>query len=142
MFSEQLLFSPFFTTVTYSQQLFFQNSFFFRVTILQSSHFLRIRSPLWQLLFGTTVFSLFRIKISKKELLFQSRYSTQYQKILEKANFSEKRYSALPTFSGELLFQSNCLFKRATFLQHAFSEMLLFHSYASFPQLHFFFICQ
>ena len=104
MFSEQLLFSPFFTTVTYSQQLFFQNSFFFRVTILQSSHFLRIRSPLWQLLFGTTVFSLFRIKISKKELLFQSRYSTQYQKILEKANFSEKQYSALPTFSGELFF--------------------------------------
>ena len=104
MFSEQLLFSPFFTTVTFSQQLFFQNSFFFRVTILQSSHFLRIRSPLWQLLFGTAVFSLFRIKISKKELLFQSSYSTQYQKILEKANFSEKQYSALPTFSGELFF--------------------------------------
>ena len=109
-FSEQLCFQSscffllFFTTVTYSQQLFFQNSFFFRVTILQSSHFLRIRSPLWQLLFGTTVFSLFRIKISKKELLFQSRYSTQYQKILEKANFSEKQYSALPTFSGELFF--------------------------------------
>ena len=97
-------FFSFFRTVTFSYQLFFQNSFFFRATILQSSHFLRIRSPLWQLLFGTAVFSLFRIKISKKELLFQSSYSTQYQKILEKANFSEKQYSALPTFSGELLF--------------------------------------
>ena len=89
MFSEQLLFSPFFTTVTYSQQLFFQNSFFFRVTILQSSHFLRIRSPLWQLLFGTTVFSLFRIKISKKELLFQSRYFCTVSTFSEKLHFGK-----------------------------------------------------
>ena len=60
-FSEQLFFRAaaffsFFRTVTFSYQLFFQNSFFFRAIILQSSHFLRIRSPLWQLLFGTAVF--------------------------------------------------------------------------------------
>ena len=102
-------FFSFFRTVTFSQQLFFQNSFFFRATVLQSSHFLRIRSPLWQLLFGTAVFSLFKIKISKKSCFFKAGTSAQYQLfqksyILEKANFSEKQYSALPTFSGELLF--------------------------------------
>ena len=40
----------------FSQHLFSQNSFFFRTKILQSSHFLRMRSSLWQLLFGTAVF--------------------------------------------------------------------------------------
>ena len=39
-------FFSFIRTVTLSQQLFFQNSFFFRAEILQSSHFLRIRSSL------------------------------------------------------------------------------------------------
>ena len=62
----------FFRTVTFSQELFFQNSFFFGAKILQSSHFLKTGSSLWQLFFGTE--ELFRIKISKKELLFQSRY--------------------------------------------------------------------
>ena len=82
-------FFSFFRTVTFSYQLFFQNSFFFRATILQSSHFLRIRSPLWQLLFGTTVFSLFRIKISKKELLFQSRYFCTVSTFSEKLHFGK-----------------------------------------------------
>ena len=69
-------FFSFFRAVTFSQELFFQNSFFFGEKLLQSSHFLRIGSSLWQLLFGTAIFSeeLFRKKISKKELLFQSRY--------------------------------------------------------------------
>ena len=61
----------FFRTVTFSQELFFQNSFFFGGKILQSSHFLRIGISLWELLFGTAFSEeLFRIKISKKELLF------------------------------------------------------------------------
>ena len=61
----------FFRTVTFSQELFFQNSFFFGAKILQSSHFLRIGISLWELLFGTAFSEeLFRIKISKKELLF------------------------------------------------------------------------
>ena len=72
-------FFSFFRTVTFSYQLFFQNSFFFRATILQSSHFLRIRSPLWQLLFVTAVFSEFRIKISKKSYFFKTGNSAQYQ---------------------------------------------------------------
>ena len=50
-------FFPFFRTVTFSQELFFQNSFFFGVKLLQSRHFLRIRSFLRQLLFGTATLS-------------------------------------------------------------------------------------
>ena len=78
----------FFRTVTFSQELFFQNSFFFGAKILQSSHFLRIGSSLRHLLFGNTILSeeLFRIKISKKELLFQSRY------FCTASTFSEKLY--------------------------------------------------
>ena len=77
-------FFSFFRTVTFSQQLFFQNSFFFRAKLLQSSHFFSIGSSLWQLLFGTAIFFLFfylfffeemfRLNISEKELLFQRAY--------------------------------------------------------------------
>ena len=84
IFSEQLLFSPF-SEQFFSQQLFFQNSFLFKARVLQSSYFFRIRSSLWQLLFGTTVYSLFRIKISKKELLFLHSIN-----FFRKATFSKK----------------------------------------------------
>ena len=47
----------FFRTVAFSQELFFQNSFFFGVKLVQSRHFLRIRSSLWQLLFETAILS-------------------------------------------------------------------------------------
>ena len=97
--------------VTFSLELFFRNSSFFGVKLLQSRHFLRIGSSLRQLLFGTAIFSeeLFRIKISKKSYFFKAGTSAQrqpFQKnyILEKADFLEKQYSALPTFSGELPF--------------------------------------
>ena len=81
----------FFRTVTFSQELFFQNSFFFGAKILQSSHFLRIGGSLQQLLFGTAIFSeeLFRIKISKKKLLFQSRYFCTASTFSEKLYFGE-----------------------------------------------------
>ena len=101
----------FFGTFTFSQELFFQNSFFFGAKILQSSHFLRIGSSLRHLLSGTTILSeeLFRIKISKKELLFQSRYFCTASIFSEKLYFGKnwffrKSISALPTFSGELSF--------------------------------------
>ena len=81
-------FFSFFRTVTFSQQ-FFQNSFFFRAKILQNSHFLRIRSSLWQSLPGTAIFFLFRIKISKKELLFQSRYFCTVSTFSEKVYFGK-----------------------------------------------------
>ena len=43
-------------------------------------------------------------------------------------------------FSEATTLYSSYLFRRATFLQHTFSEELLFHSYASSSQLHFLFI--
>ena len=101
--------SSFFITVIFSQ-IFFQNSFFFRANILQSSHSLRTGSYLGQLLFGTTIFlaeELFRIKISTEELIFQSRYfstASPFSGKLHKANISEKQYSVLPIFSRELPF--------------------------------------
>ena len=75
-------------------------------------------SSLGQLLFGTATFlaeGLLRIKISTEELLFKTGTSAQHQLlhksyIFEKVNFSENKYSALPTFSGELPFQSGYLF--------------------------------
>ena len=59
--------SSFFRVVTY----FFQIRYFFRAKLLPSSHFLRIRSSLGQLLFGTSTFlvvDLFGIKISTKHI--------------------------------------------------------------------------
>ena len=90
-------FFSFLRTVTFSQELVFQNSFFFRAKLLQSSH---LGSPLQQLFFGAAIFleELFRANISKKELRFQSRY------FCTASTFSEKQYSGLPTFSGELPF--------------------------------------
>ena len=50
-------FLSFFRTVTLSQVLFLQSSFFFGAKLLQSRHFLRIWSSLRQLLFGMAIFS-------------------------------------------------------------------------------------
>ena len=139
-----------FRTVTFSQDLFFQNSFFFGAKILQSSHFLRIQSSLQQLLFGTAFSEeLFRIKISKKRATFSKQVLLHSINLLRKATFWKKLIfqhyilfleSCLfraTTFSKEATFYSSYLFSRATFLQKSFSEELLFHSYDSFPQLHF-----
>ena len=111
----------FFRTVTeQSQELFFQNSFFFGAKIIQSSDFLRIASSLPQLLSGTAIFleELFRIKISKKELPFQSRYfctASIFSKkhILEKTDFSENE------FPHYLLFLESCPFRATTFSKDA-----------------------
>ena len=150
----------FFRTVTeQSQELFFQNSFFFGAKIIQSSDFLRIASSLPQLLSGTAIFleELFRIKISKKELPFQSRYFCTAPIFSEKPHFGKKLIFQKMNFRityffwravllEQLLFQkalpsnSSYLSRRATFLQHSFSEELLFHSCGSFPLLHFSFI--
>ena len=136
-----------FRTVNFSQQLFYQNSFFFRAKVLQSSHFLRIRSFSWQLLFRKAIFSRGTVKAGT---------SSQYQPfqeslILEKANFSEKQYSTLPTFSGELPFQSRHFFKIRYLLQQlSFQKSYFFAKYffrrltisqlRYFPQLHFSFV--
>ena len=111
--------NDFFATVIFSEWLFF------RVKLLPSSHFLGIESSLGQLLFGIATFlaeELFTIKISTVDLLFRSRinFFRSYNCVLirsysEKANFSEKQYSALPIFSGELPFYSGYFVKRRHF---------------------------
>ena len=51
------------------------------------------------------------------------------------------RTAAFFSFFRTATFYISYLFRRATFLQHTFSEELLFHSFGSFPQSHFLFIC-
>ena len=107
-----------FGAAAFFEKLRFQKSHFLAVAIfrgakpLPSSHLIRIGSSSGQLLFGTATFcgeELLRIKILQKSSFVEAVTSAQhqlYQKsyIFEKANFSEKKYSALPTFSGELPF--------------------------------------
>ena len=109
--SQQLIFQSccffsFFRTVTFSQQLVFQNSFFFRGNIL----FFRISTSLWQLLFGTAIFSLFRVKITnffsffRKQVLLHSINFFRKVSFSKKLIFQKKQYSAISTFSGGLPF--------------------------------------
>ena len=89
-FSEGLFFSE---QSLFSKQLFFQNSYFFRANLLASSHFLRIESSSWQLLFGAANFlvgELFRIKISTEELLLPSRYFCTASTFSEKLHFRKR----------------------------------------------------
>ena len=98
------------TTVTFSGQLFLQNSFFFALfyeqLLFRRSYFFRIASFLernfyragffweFEVLYGS-YFSeqlfypeeLFRIKISKEELIFQSRYFCTVSTFSEKIDF-------------------------------------------------------
>ena len=90
----------FLRNVTSLQQLLFQNRYFFREKLLPSSHFLRIGS--WRKNYlewrNLQRSYYFEAGTSAQHQLFQKNY------ILERANFSEKQYSAKPTFSGELPF--------------------------------------
>ena len=111
--------SSFFKTVTSSQQLFFQNSYFFRAKLLPRSHFLRIESFFGLLLFvAATILAgvLFRIKISTERLLFRSRHfftASTFSGELHfgKSNFSEKP-SALPTFFWRTSFWQRLIFQK------------------------------
>ena len=152
-------FLSFFRTVTFSHELFFQNSFFFGAKLLESSHFLRIGCSLRQLPFGTVIFfggtvldkGIWKRATFSKQVLLQSidlfRKATFWKKLIfQKSNiphylhFLESCLFRATTLSKDATFYSSYLFRRATFLQHTFSEELLFHSYGSFPQLHFLFI--
>ena len=100
-----------FQNIHFSQELFFQKSLLFGAKTLQSSHFLRIGSSLRQLLFGIAIFSqeLFRIKLCKKELLFQSRYFCTASTFSKRVRFGKNWFfrrsvSSLLTFSGGLSF--------------------------------------
>ena len=101
-------FFSFFRTVTFSQELFFQNSFFFGVKLLQSRHFLRIRSSLRQINSEQLLYpeELFRIKISKDRIkVSKAGTSAQYQ-LFQKSYFFRKGIfrSIYLLFSGKLPF--------------------------------------
>ena len=118
---------------------------------------MRIGGSLQQLLFGTAIFSeeLFRIKISKKELLFQSRYFCTVSTFSEKLRFGKSLFFrkvifriayffSRDAFLERLLFQKMVPSIAATFLEellfynipfqksYYFTATLLFHSYTSY----------
>ena len=97
-------------TVISSWQPFFQKSYFFRGKLLPSSHFLRICG-------------CFEPRTSAQHQHFQKSY------FLEKANSSEMQLSALPTSPT---FHTSYFFRRATFLQHTFSNCIFSRIYASY----------
>ena len=121
---------------------------------------LRIGSSSEQLHFETATFlveELFRIEISTEELLFWTRYFGTILTLSEKLHFWKSCFFRQEIFrityfllraiffedaasSKEGIFYSSYRFRRTAVLQHTFSEELLFHLYASFPQLHFLFI--
>ena len=135
-------------------QSLFQNSFFFRAKLLQSSLFLRIGSYLGQLLFETAIFwwkNCLEKKLSTEELLFKSRYfctsSTFLGKLhLEKADNTETQYSYFfwkaaflerPLFQKTLpfiafTFPEDLLFYKILFQRSYFTATLLFHSYNTY----------
>ena len=70
----------------------------------------------------------------QKSNIFQKSDIPHYLLFLESYHF----WAA--TFSKDVIFYRSYLFSRVTFSFHTFSEKLLFHSYASFPNLNFLFI--
>ena len=74
-----------------------------------------------------------------KLLFFQSSY------FLETAYFSERHYSRTPEqilfqkgyFCRPATFSKELFFRRAPLLQYSFSEVVIFYSYTSIPQLRF-----
>ena len=76
---------------------------------------------------------LFRLKISKKELIFQSRYFctvSTFSEKMGKANFSEKQYSTVYTyFFWRTAFLERLLFQKTLpSIVATFSEELLFYN--------------
>ena len=123
--------SHFFEITTSTQQLLFRDSSFFRTTIFSPfSEQSLFRRSFW-------------IKISKKELIFQSRYFCTLSTFSEKIDFSKElifqksnvpQYK--PPFFGELLFQSGQFFKRRYLLQQLPFQKSYF--FLLFQNSHFF----
>ena len=88
IFLEQLLFllfqkSHFFAAVIFSEQLLFQSENSTEQPLLENKKFFMAVT------FRNSYFSLFRIKISKKELLFQGRYFCTVSTFSEKLHFGK-----------------------------------------------------
>ena len=115
LFLEQLFFQSSYFFSPFSEQSVFRSDYFFRIAFFQSESsteqsLIENEKFFMAVTFWNGYFFPVQVNISKKELFFQSRHSINFfQKsyILEKAYFPQKQYSALPTFSGELLFQSD-----------------------------------
>ena len=82
-------------------------------------------------IFAIAIFSeeLFKIKISKKELLFQSRYFYTASTFSEKLHLGKKLIFQKSNIPHYLLFLESCHFRAAAFSKDAtFSEELLFYN--------------
>ena len=139
-FSEQSLFPSIFFS-------FFQNIYLFRAKLLRRNQTLRIGNSLVQLPLRTFT----NRRYLQKNCFFEPDSSVQYQLFQKKQDFGKSyffrkakfsityffwRANFLTLFSSIATFYSSYIFRRASFLQHTFSEGLLFHRYPSFPQLH------
>ena len=87
--------------------IFFQSSYFFRANFLPTNHTLRIGNSLVQLPFGTVT----NRSYLQKRYFFEADSIAQHQlfqksKILEKATFSKKQYSAFRIFLDGYLFNN------------------------------------
>ena len=150
--------SSFFRTVTFSL-LLFQISFIFRAKLLQSNYYLRIGSYLGQLLSKQLFLAeelflkkdIYRGDTFSKQVLLHiinfSRKATYWKKLITQKSstlyyllFQESCLFRVATFSKDATFHGIYFFRRPALLQDTFSEEI-FHSYASFPQLHYLFIC-
>ena len=128
MSSEWLLFSKssFFRTFISSLQLFSQISYFFETKLLRAPN-----SWKWQIFRAVSFRNTYLFggeNVQSKDIQKRATFSKQvatsaqhqiFQKsyLLETANFTEKQYSTLPIFCGELPFQSGYFFKKAYFPQ-------------------------
>ena len=140
--------SSFFKTVTFFQHFFPQNISLFRAKLLPRNQTLRTGNSLVQLPFRTATHRrhlqksyFFEADSSAQHQLFQKKQDFEKGYFVRKAKFRItyffRRVTFLMPFSSIATFYSSYIFRRPSFLQHTFSEELLFYRYPSFPQLHF-----
>ena len=153
---EELLFqhSHFFAAIIFLEQLLFQSDTSTEQLPLEKRNFFREVTFRNSYLFGRGIVQnkdiyrsvTFLKQVPLHSINFYKRAIFWKKRIFQKSNiphyplFLESYLFRVATFSKYVIFCSSYLFRRATFSQHNFSEDLLFHSYASFPQLQFLFI--
>ena len=147
--SQHLIFlkSFFFRTVTSSQQLlFFSKQLLFqgKTSFGQPPHenreFFRVVTFWNSYLFGRGIVQnkyIYRRATFSKQVLLHNINFFRKGKFWKKANFSVKQCSTLPTFSGELPFQSSYFLKRRYLnilfqKSYQFTAALPFHNYNSY----------
>ena len=116
-FSEQVFFqicyifwgASIFRTVTSLRQSASQNSYFFRTQLLPSSYLLRISSSLGQVLSEHRLFGREIVKTFTEEVLFRSRY------LWAASTFSEELLFVKANFSA--IFRNSYFSSIATFLE-------------------------